>query len=114
MDTNRFDPSVVYQTDAFDLPKDKLVIGMVSRLVREKGIVEFLEAAKRLALNYPDVLFLLVGSRLPSDYDSSVDVAIADAKKVLGCRLVLAGEREDIPALLANMDIFCLPSWREA
>jgi glycosyltransferase involved in cell wall biosynthesis len=86
VDTNRFDPSVVYQTDAFDLPKDKLVIGMVSRLVREKGIVEFLEAAKRLALNYPDVLFLLVGSRLPSDYDS---------------------------ALLANMDIFCLPSWRE-
>lgn len=113
VDTVRFDPSVVYQTDAFDLPSDKLVIGMVSRLVREKGIVEFLEAAKRLALNFPDVLFLLVGSRLPSDYDSSVDVAIADAKNVLGSRLVLAGEREDIPALLANMDIFCLPSWRE-
>jgi len=113
VDTNRFDPSVLYQTDAFELPKDSLVIGMVSRLVQEKGIVEFLEVAKRLALDYPQVLFLLVGSRLPSDYDSSVDIAIADAKKLLGDQLVITGEREDIPALLAAMDIFCLPSWRE-
>ena len=113
VDPNRFDPSVSYQTDAFDLPNEKLVIGMVSRLVQEKGIVEFLEAAKMLALNYPNVLFLLVGSRLPSDYDSSVNDAIEDAEKLLGSRLILAGEREDIPALLANMDIFCLPSWRE-
>jgi glycosyltransferase involved in cell wall biosynthesis len=113
VDTNRFDPSVLYQTDAFDLPKDRLVIGMVSRLVQEKGVVEFLEAAQRLALDYPHVMFLLVGSRLPSDYDSSVDIAIAAAKKILGDRLVLTGESEDIPALLASMDIFCLPSWRE-
>ena len=27
--------------------------------------------------------------------------------------MILAGEREDIPGLLAAMDIFCLPSWRE-
>ena len=113
VDTNRFNPSIVYQVNDLDLPNDKLVIGMVSRLVQEKGIVEFLEAALTLALNYPNVMFLLVGSRLPSDYDLSVDVAITDAKNVLGSRLVLAGEREDIPALLANMDIFCLPSWRE-
>ena len=27
--------------------------------------------------------------------------------------MILTGEREGIPALLATMDIFCLPSWRE-
>ena len=31
----------------------------------------------------------------------------------MGCRLVLTGFREDIPQLLAAMDLFCLPSWRE-
>ncbi|MDB9997733.1 glycosyltransferase family 4 protein [Gammaproteobacteria bacterium] len=113
VDTNRFNPLVVYRIDDFDIPNDKIVIGMVSRLVQEKGIVEFLEAAKMLALDHSNVLFLLVGSRLPSDYDSSVDEAIEDANKVLGSQLVLTGEQEDIPALLANMDVFCLPSWRE-
>ena len=69
--------------------------------------------AKKLALDHPQVYFLLVGSRLPSDYDSSVNVAINLAEQFLGDRLILTGEREDIPALLASMDIFCLPSWRE-
>tara|TARA_B100000674_G_scaffold440996_1_gene404276 strand:+ start:586 stop:1719 length:1134 start_codon:yes stop_codon:yes gene_type:complete len=113
VNTNRFDPSVAYPRDELDLPNGKLVIGMVSRLVQEKGVVEFLEAAKKLSLDYPDVFFLLIGSRLSSDHDSSVDDAIEDAKNVLGSKLILTGEREDIPALLANMDIFCLPSWRE-
>ena len=113
VDTNKFDPSLHYQTDAFNLPEGKIVIGMISRLVQEKGIVEFLQAAKTLALIYPRVLFLLVGSRLPSDYNSNVDVAVDDAKESLGDKLILTGEREDIPALLATMDIFCLPSWRE-
>ena len=113
VNTIQFDPSVAYPKDEFALPNESVVIGMVSRLVQEKGIVEFLEAAKMLALDYPKVFFLLIGSRLSSDYDSSVDGAIEDAKNVLGSRLILTGEREDIPALLANMDIFCLPSWRE-
>ena len=113
VDTSRFNPSVIYRVENLDILNDKLVIGIVSRLVQEKGIVEFLEAAKMLALERSDVLFLLVGSRLSSDYDSSVDEAIEDANKVLGSQLVLTGEREDIPALLSNMDIFCLPSWRE-
>ena len=69
--------------------------------------------AKKLALDHPQVYFLLVGSRLPSDYDSSVNVAINLAEQFLGDRLILTAEREDIPALLASMDIFCLPSWRE-
>ena len=113
VDTKRFNPAVKYNIEDLNLPKDKVVIGMVSRLVQEKGIVEFLDAAKKLALDYSHVYFLLVGSRLPSDYDSSVDSAIQDAETVLGNRLILAGEREDIPGLLASMDIFCLPSWRE-
>jgi glycosyltransferase involved in cell wall biosynthesis len=113
VDTNKFDPSLNYKIDAFNLSEGKIVIGMVSRLVQEKGIVEFLQAAKILALKDSRVLFLLVGSRLPSDYNSNVNVAINDAKEYLGDRLILTGEREDIPALLATMDIFCLPSWRE-
>ena len=95
------------------LPMDKVVFGMVSRIVQENGIAEFLDAAKQLDLDYSHVYFLLVGSRLPSDYDLSVDSAIQVAETVLGNRLILAGEREDIPGLLASMDIFCLPSWRE-
>ena len=113
VDIKKFDPYVLYPESRIDVPSDKIVIGMISRLVQEKGIVEFLKAAQNISKSYPQVYFLLVGSRLLSDYDSNVDSSIDDAKKNLNERLILTGEREDIPGLLSSMDIFCLPSWRE-
>ena len=113
VNTKKFNPYAKSKLNNLDLPQNKVVIGMISRLVQEKGVVEFLDAAKRIAIDYPQTSFLLIGSRLTSDHDLSVNGAINDAEKALGSRLTLTGEREDIPDLLASMDIFCLPSWRE-
>lgn len=95
------------------LPQDALVIGMVGRLVAEKGVREFLAAAEMVAAEFPQAHFLLVGERLESDHADPVDDALAHAKSTLGARLVLAGMRKDIPDLMGAMDVFCLPSYRE-
>lgn len=95
------------------IPEQAPVIGIIGRMVREKGYQEFLDAAMSLAGDYPEVCFLQVGGRLESDHDGPVERALADAKDVLGSRLVLAGYRADTPAMLAAMDVFCLPSYRE-
>lgn len=117
VDIDRFDPARVGNgletRRILEIPQNARVIGFIGRLVKEKGIVEFLSAARILAERAPNVWFLVVGERLASDHAADVTADIAAASAVLGPRLVLAGLRSDIPELLAAMDVFCLPSWRE-
>lgn len=98
---------------ALGVPEDAYVVGVVSRLVREKGLAEFLEAAVELGKHFPKVHFLLVGERLISDHDASIEQELQDAQQKLGSRLVAVGYRSDVADLLGAMDVFCLPSYRE-
>lgn len=95
------------------IPEGSVVIGMIGRLVEEKGVVEFLEAAKAVALRKKNIYFILIGERLSSDHATGIDDIITNTKRVLGSRLILTGLRDDIPSLLYSMNVFCLPSWRE-
>lgn len=117
VDTYRFDPSTVPSGQALrhslHIPSSAFVVGLIGRQVREKGIGEFLEAMILLSPRHPHMWVLLVGDRLDSDHDPSVTHLFAKAQTILGHRLVVTGTREDIPEILASMDLFCLPSWRE-
>ncbi len=117
VDVGRFTPQnvtagkVVRAT--LGIPQDAFVVGLIGRQVREKGVAEFLLAMNSLASRFPGLWVLLVGERLASDYAQGVEPELAEARNVLGERLVAPGLRNDIPEMLAAMDIFCLPSWRE-
>lgn len=117
VDVERFAPDRVGngQTvrNLFGIPDDAFVVGFIGRLVREKGVAEFLQAVSSLASRFPGLWVLLVGERLGSDHAQGVGVEFAEAKRVLGERLVAPGLRNDIPEMLSAMDLFCLPSWRE-
>jgi glycosyltransferase involved in cell wall biosynthesis len=95
------------------IPVDAIAIGMVGRMVAEKGFPEFLAAARSIAQTHPDVYFVGVGDRLASDHAAGFDAELALARTALGARLVLTGLRSDIPDLLAALDVFTLPSHRE-
>lgn len=112
----RFDPMQQHPAiirDELGIPSDAIIVGIIGRLVREKGYGEFFQAAELLAAQYPKTYFLVVGERLQSDHAIGIGLSLAHAQQLLGPRLVLTGMREDVPALLATMDIFCLPSYRE-
>lgn len=117
VDVARFSPAKVGAVEtvreSLGIPADVYVVGFIGRLVREKGVVEFLLAAQRLAQIHPRLWFLLIGERLYSDHAAGVTADYALAKADLGQRLVTPGLRNDIPEMLAAMDLFCLPSWRE-
>jgi len=117
VDPQRFKPGSTSCIDRtrFELgiPKDAFVVGLIGRQVREKGIAEFLEAMVLLAKRYTHLWVLLIGERLASDHDKGVWASLVSAQAALGHRLLALGSREDIPPLLAAMDLFCLPSWRE-
>lgn len=98
---------------ALGIPESVPVIGIVARLVQEKGYKEFFEAAILISRSLPNVYFLVVGERLVSDHSGSIELALAQARKVLGARLIEAGLRKDVSEMLSAMSIFCLPSYRE-
>jgi glycosyltransferase involved in cell wall biosynthesis len=60
------------------------------------------------AMSGLDAELWVVGERLASDHDDSVEPEFAAS--TLGPRLKRLGYREDIPAILAAADIFALPS----
>ena len=98
---------------ALGIPENAYVVGVVSRLVREKGLGEFLEAAVELSRAFPKAHFLLVGERLSSDHNASIEEELQIAQNHLGSRLIAVGYRADVADLLSTMDVFCLPSYRE-
>jgi len=117
VDAGRFDPSIIgdgrAMRRALGIPENAFVIGIIARQVIEKGIMEFLEAAIAAAGNNTEIHILMVGERLASDHAGDVEAELERAGSALGKRLVATGARKDIPELLAAMDVFCLPSWRE-
>ena len=96
------------------IPEDAYVVGFVGRMVREKGVVDLLEAVKSLQSDQSGKIYLLlVGDRLSSDHDDSIDRELQDAARYLGENLVRTGLSDEVPRFLAAMDVFCLPSYRE-
>lgn len=98
---------------ALAIPDDAVAIGMIGRMVSEKGYGEFFAAAAQIAQSRSDVFFVVIGDRLPSDHAGSIDQALDATRATVGPRLILTRLRGDIPDLLAALDIFTLPSYRE-
>lgn len=94
--------------------KDK-VVGFIGRLVREKGVLELLEAMHQVVREVPQAKLLVVGDTLASDRDRQVTEHIKELIDRVKLQNVIrfAGFREDIPDLLTIMDLFALPSHRE-
>ena len=93
----------------FEFSEEDLVVGMVTRLVDAKGCREFIESAYYFSSKYPETRFLLAGEG--PDEAKYRDLA---EELVLENRLIFTGVRDDIPDILAGMDIFVLPSYTEA
>ena len=90
------------------------VVGFVGRLVREKGTLEFVRAAAAVAARRPDAVFAMIGAPLESDRDDCLaEIEALRSSLGLGDRLALLGYRRDVPAILAALELFVLPSWRE-
>lgn len=112
-DLARFDPSrvpperVARLRRELGIPEEALVVGTIGRLVAEKGYREFFAAAR--ALTAPGVRFLAVGPVDPEKGDALGEEEIRRA----GEDVIFGGWRDDVPELLALMDVFVLPSWRE-
>lgn len=92
--------------------KDKTLILFLSRIDRKKGLDLLIAALARLALRRDDFLFILAGSG-DETYERQVTLMINKAG--LTARTVRTGFVDGVEkaALLADADIFVLPSYQE-
>ena len=102
------------------VPADAPVIAVLSRLTRQKGLEDFLEAAALVARRVPAARFLIVGDGhlvrdgvVVPDLDYRHALAGHVARLDLGDRVTFAGFRRDVPEVLAQVAISVLPSLSE-
>ena len=88
---------------------NKVVITMVSRLMWEKGVREFIEAAKILKGKYPEAFFLLVGG-IDKENPSAISENYLREAEYNGY-IKWLGHRDDVANILSISDIVTLPSY---
>lgn len=89
------------------IPGDAVLVTMVSRVIRSKGIEDFVAAAHRVRERHPSAHFLLVG---PDD-EQSVDRFTAEELGRIAKLVLWPGARRDIVDILAASDVFAFPSF---
>jgi L-malate glycosyltransferase len=105
-------PDAVFAEAAPALSADPTVfrIGMISRmndLIKRHDM--FLRAAAKLAPRFPRMQFILVG-------DGPLRTGLEKLQQELGLvdRVIFLGDRQDVPAILASLDVSVLPSASES
>lgn len=93
------------------LSSDTLIIGLIGRFDPQKNHLGFLEAASRVQRAFPTVQFLLAGKDV--DESNSVLTEFIEARG-LCLNTHLLGRRDDMPKLMAALDILACPSHGEA
>jgi len=89
---------------------NKISFLLIARLLRNKGVREYVEAARKVKRVYPDVEFVLVGwldenpDTIPQ---SELDQWVSDGS------ISFLGELEDVRESIANCSVYVLPSYRE-
>jgi glycosyltransferase involved in cell wall biosynthesis len=87
-----------------------LVVGMVGRLVKEKGCEYFLRAAADVLPRFPGARFILVGD---GPERASLEQLARELKLRIGQNIEFWGHRDDMPSVYACLDICVLPSFAE-
>jgi glycosyltransferase involved in cell wall biosynthesis len=93
------------------LEPDTPLVGMAGRIAHWKGHALFLQAAAQVMAQRPEVRFLVVGDAVTAgDARWKEELLALRRQLALEERVIFAGLRDDMPAVMAALDLFILPS----
>ncbi len=97
----------------FKIDRTAPLIAVIGRLIKTKGIGYFLEAAASIVDRFPTARFLVVGGAC-AEPEHRVDLQKKAVDLNLKDRVIFAGQRNDVPQILQEVDISVLPSLSES
>lgn len=113
----KFDPQKYHSSkmrELLGLSATDIVFIYVGRLVREKGLIELIEAFNHIRLKDAKAKLIIVGGKVEGDRDGiDLESVLVNIATNVRNDIQLLGSRSDIPFLLSGADIFVLPSYRE-
>ena len=86
------------------------VVVLPGRMLRDKGVLEFVAAAQELARRGVRARFALVGG---IDAHNATALTLEELDALARPPVEWWGQRDDMPAVLAGSHVVCLPSYRE-
>ncbi len=117
IDTQKYNPArfsdeqIIAKKKQLGISPDKKIVGIVARLVEEKGYLELFEAFKLVLEKFPNTLLVSIGPHEPEKLDA-LDINVV---KTFGIEknVIFLGERQDVDELYPLMDVFVLPTHME-
>ncbi len=98
--------------ERFGIPQDKPLVTQVSWIIAEKGIPQFLDAARQVLAERPEIHFAIVGNGAQADEYQRLAHDLGIGESVTWTGLLQNPIRDGV---FAATDIFCLASqWQEA
>lgn len=111
---NRFVPDAEARTSVraeLGLSPDRPLVGLIARFDPQKNHSGFVDAAAKVHTQLPDVHFVLAGTGVDS---TNTALSNAIAAKGLQPYMHLLGRRDDVPRLMAALDVLASSSFGEA
>lgn len=107
IDLNKFNYKAIQSTirKEYNIPENNVLIGYIVRMDIQKDPITMVKAFKKVYDQRKDVTLLMIGEGpLRQETENLVkELGIGD-------RLLLDNFRQDVPNVLAGIDIYCLPS----
>ncbi|WKN42321.1 glycosyltransferase [Tunicatimonas pelagia] len=103
----RFDKSKTYPNTRAELgvPSHCTLVGFIARITHQKDPISFVHAAQQVLQEHSDIHFLMVG-----EGDLKEEAIDLVEKYDIASNFHFQDFRNDVPALLSIIDIYCLPS----
>jgi glycosyltransferase involved in cell wall biosynthesis len=99
----------------FGVSQDDLLIGEIGHVCGRKAQIDIVRAMPTVLAQFPHAHFLIVGNNTHPENVPYVEKVKREAQRLgVENRLIWAGERSDIPQIVAALDLFVMPSLEEA
>lgn len=106
IDLNKFQPGKYPSLrHEWGLNDEDIVVGFIVRMTAQKDPLTLIKAMSLVVAENPSVKLLMVG-----DGDLKAKSVKMVRERKLENHIIFEGFREDVPALLESIDIYCLPS----
>lgn len=109
-DLERFRPDPIARQmvrNELHIPHHAPVVGLIARFDPQKNHLGFLQAARYVAEQMPEVHFILAGRNVDPQ---NPQLSLAVSSLNLANRVHLLGQRHDVPRLMAALDVLALSS----